>query len=78
MIENWAKIIYIHDNEVKIIAECNLIYNIINPPKCDKNINNHYSPILNGFINIRKVEQSSKTSEFYWIVDVVPQLWLEV
>ena len=57
--------IYIHDNEVKIIAEFNLIHGIINPPKCAKNINSHYSPILNGCINIRKVEKSLKTSESY-------------
>ena len=43
-----------HDNEVKNIAECNLLHDIINPPKHAKNINNHYSPILHGCMNTRK------------------------
>ena len=46
MIENYAKMIYIHDNEVNNIAECNLLHDIINPHKRAKNINIHYSPIL--------------------------------
>ena len=43
--------IYIHDNEVNNIAECNLLHDIINPPKCDKNIDSHYAPILNVWMN---------------------------
>ena len=46
--------IYIHDNEVNNIAECNFLHDIINPPKHAKNINIHYSPILHGCMNIRK------------------------
>ena len=46
--------IYIHDNEVNIIAECNLLCDIINPPKRVKNMNSHYSPILHGCMNTRK------------------------
>ena len=36
VIENWDEIIYIHDKEVKNIAEWNLLHNIINLPKRDK------------------------------------------
>ena len=54
MIENRNKMIYIHDNEVKNIAEYNLLHDIINPPKRAKNISSHYSTILNGFMNTRK------------------------
>ena len=46
--------IYIHDKEVKNIAKCNLIHNIIIPLKDDKNINIHYSTVLNGCANTRK------------------------
>ena len=45
---------YIHDNEVNNIAKCNLLHDIINPPKRARNINIHYSPILHGFMNTRK------------------------
>ena len=45
---------YTHYNEVKNIEECNLLQGIINPPKRVKNINSHYSPILNGCMNTRK------------------------
>ena len=43
----------IHDKEVNYIAECNLLHDIINNPK--NTIKIHYSPILRGFINTRKV-----------------------
>ena len=46
--------IYIHDKEVKNIAELNLLHDTINTPKRDKNINSHYYPILRGCINIRR------------------------
>ena len=45
---------YIHDNEVNNISKCNLLHDIINPPKHAKNINIQYSPILHGFMNTRK------------------------
>ena len=41
MIENRDQFIHIHDNEVKNIAECNVLHYIINPPKCAKHINSH-------------------------------------
>ena len=46
--------IYIHDYEVKNVAECNLLHDIINPPKRTKNINIYYYPILHGCMNTRK------------------------
>ena len=46
--------IHIHDKEVNKISKCNLLHDIINPPKCAKNINIHYPPILRGRINTRK------------------------
>ena len=52
--------IYIHDNEVNNIAEYNLLHDIINPPKRASNINRHYSPILHGSMNIRKVRAKFK------------------
>ena len=44
----------INDNEVNKIAECNLLHDIINPPKPTKYLNSHYSPILHGCMNTRK------------------------
>ena len=54
--------IYINDNELKNIDECNLLHDIINPPKRAKNINSHYSPILNECINTRKGRAKFKNS----------------
>ena len=44
----------INNNELKNIAECNLLHDMINPPKRAKNLNIHYSPIINGCMNTRK------------------------
>ena len=52
---------HIYNNEVKNKAECNLLHNIINPPKRAKNLNIHYSPILHGCMNIRKGKVKFKT-----------------
>ena len=54
VIGNLNEIIYIQDNEVKNIAECNLLHDIIITPKSTKNINSHYSPIINGCIKIKR------------------------
>ena len=62
----------IHDKEVNKIAECNLLHDIINPPKHTKNLNSHYSPIIHGLSIIELVKQSLRTFESYWTVDVVP------
>ena len=44
----------IHDKEVNKIAEYNLLHDIINPPKCTKYLNSHYSHILYVCMNTRK------------------------
>ena len=49
-----------NNNEVKNIAECNLPHDIINTPKRAKNLNSHYSPILHGCMNTRKVRSKFK------------------
>ena len=50
----------IHNNEVNNIAECNLLHDIINPPKPTKNLNSHYSPILHGYMNTIKGKANFK------------------
>ena len=50
----------IDNNEVNNIAEFNLLYDIINPPKRAKNLNSHYDPILHGCMNTRKVKAKFK------------------
>ena len=64
----------IHHNEVKNISECNLLHNIINPPKRAKKLNIHYYPILHGCMNTRKGKEKFKKFASYWTVDVVPRL----
>ena len=54
MIENRNEMIYKNDNEVKNISECNLLYDLINPPKCAKNTNSHYSTIIHGWMSTRE------------------------
>ena len=61
----------IHNDEVKNIAECNVLHDIINPPKQAKKLNSHYSPILHAFMNTRKSKAKLKTFASYWIVDIV-------
>ena len=46
----------INNNQVKNIAEFNLLHDIINPTKHAKNLNNHYYPILNLCMNTKKVK----------------------
>ena len=41
----------IHYNKVSNIAECNLLHDIINPPKRTKHLNSHHSPDLHGCMN---------------------------
>ena len=50
----------IHNNEVNNIAECNLLHDIINPPKRAKILNIHYSHILHGCMNTRKGKEKFK------------------
>ena len=44
----------IHNNKVKNITECNLLHDIINPPKRAKNLNINFYPIIHGCMNNRK------------------------
>ena len=44
----------IQNNKVNNIAECNLLHDIINPPKRAKILNSHYSPIIHECMNTRK------------------------
>ena len=55
-IENRNDMTRVHFKEVNKIFECNLLHDIINPPKRAKHLNSHYSPILLGCMNTRKVE----------------------
>ena len=41
----------IHGNNVNKIFECNLLHDILNPPKCTKIFNSHYSPIMHECMN---------------------------
>ena len=63
-----------HNNEVKNIPECNLLHDIINPPKRGRNLNSHYSPILHGCMKTRKSKAKFKTFTSYWTLYVVPLL----
>ena len=44
----------IYENRVNKLAECNLLHDVLNPPKLNKSLNIHYSHILQGCMNIRK------------------------
>ena len=44
----------IHGNKINNLAECNLLHDILNPSKRTKHLNSHYSPILQGCMNILK------------------------
>ena len=44
----------IHNNEVMNIYECNLLHDIINPPKRAKILNIHHSTIIHGSLNTGK------------------------
>ena len=51
----------INNNEVKNIYECNLLHDMINPPKLAKSLNSHYSPILHRCMNTRKGKSKFKS-----------------
>ena len=64
----------IHNNEVNNIAECNLLHDIINPPKLAKiYIAINHLLYMDVWI-LEMLKQTLKTFSFYWKVDVVPQL----
>ena len=66
-IENQNYITRIHDNEVNKTAECNLLHDIINPPKRTKYLNSHNSTTLRGCINTR--HGRAKFTNFWIILD---------
>ena len=51
----------IHENKENKLAECNLLHDILNPPKGTNILNSHYSPILQGYTNIHKSEAKFKS-----------------
>ena len=53
-IESRNDMTRIHNNNVKNIAEFNLLHDKINPPKRAKKLNSNYSHILHGCMNTRK------------------------
>ena len=55
------------DNEVKNIAEFNLLHDIINTPELTKNINICYSPTVHRCVNTRKGR--AKFTNFQIILD---------
>ena len=57
----------IHEKEVYKIAECNLLHDIINPPKRAKHLNVNYSPILHGCMNT--IKGRGKFKNFRIILD---------
>ena len=59
-IENRNYMTRIHNNEVNNIDECNLMHDIINPPKRAKKINIRYATILHGCMNNRKYKARFK------------------
>ena len=54
----------IHDKYVHNIAECNLLHDILNTYKPDKNKNINYSPILQGSMNTHSVGRDIKTFQY--------------
>ena len=59
-IEHRYDMTRINDKEVNKIAEWNLLHNIINPTKHAATLNSHYSPILHGCMNSRKIRANFK------------------
>ena len=50
----------INGNKVNKLAECNLLHEILNPPKRTENLNSHYYPIIQGCTSIKKGKAKSK------------------
>ena len=49
-----------NNNKANNKAECNLLHDMLNPSKRTKNINSHYSVILNGCMNTCKGKEKFK------------------
>ena len=54
----------IHDNEDNNLAECNLLYDILNPSKNSKNTNSNFYPTLQGCMNTRRVRSKYNLFEY--------------
>ena len=52
----------IHGNKLNKIHECNLLQNVLNPPKGTKNQKIYYSPIIKVYMNIQKGKGKFKNS----------------
>ena len=64
----------IHDSKVINIDKLNLLHEILNPSKCTKNINIHYSHILHGCMNTHRGKADLITFKSYWMLDLVALL----
>ena len=62
------------NNNKSLTQEFNVIYNILNPMKCAKSKNSHYSPILQDCMNTRSGKAKFRNFESYWTVESVQQL----
>ena len=51
---------FIHGNKVNKSDKCNLLHDILNPPKRTKKLNNKYSPILHVCMNTIKGKEKFK------------------
>ena len=57
----------IHEKKVNRRAECNLLHDILNPPKCTNLINSHYFPIIHICMNTQEVR--AKFHNFLILLD---------
>ena len=64
---------HVQDNKVNIIAQFNLLHDIISPYKCTKHINIHHYHILHKCMNTCKGRANYKTFKYYLMVYVVPR-----
>ena len=58
---------HIHDKERNKIAECNLLHDMINPPKLTKHLNSHYSHIIHKCMNT--IKGKGKFKKFFILFD---------
>ena len=62
-------------NKDKIFThEWNLLSNILNPMKCAKSKNSHYSPILQGCMNTHSGRENLENFRSYWKAEAVQKL----
>ena len=61
-IENRNYMMPMHNDKVNKISEFNLLHDIINPPKHNRNLHRHYYPIGYGCIHTREGREKLKNS----------------